>query len=239
MLRLKHAFRPLEGKFNSLKYIYLGFVLLLSIGTFAATDSIKSIYKDGKFSTHYELSSKGSADLALTLADYLVNDFHYAPGHLFEWALKDLGLQNKDNELIIVFKSSKHDVQTGVTHGVFDIVVPGVTTFSNIKVDAIVTRTKFTSGVIKVSAKIIYSSLLLKNALCTVLFIPQKNDEIHFVTDMDLEFGWFFNLFITQKRYKNIVEWRIKKFSENMVNECELRQNKSTIRSSATKRTEP
>lgn len=239
MLRPKRAYRLQAGKFNSLKYIYLGLVLLLSAVTNAATDSIKSTYKDGKFSTHYQLSAKGSADLALTLADYLVNDFHYAPSHLFEWALKDLGLQNKDNELIIVFKSSKHDVQTGITHGVFDIVVPGVTTFSNIKVDAVVTRTRFTSGVVKVTANIIYSSLLLKNAMCTVLFIPQKNDEIHFVTDMDLEFGWFFNLFITQKRYKNIVEWRIKKFSENMAKECELRHTKSVIRSNTPKRTEP
>jgi hypothetical protein len=191
----------------------------------AATDSIQSVYKNGEFTTHYDDQSKGTAELACAVADNLVNDFHYAPGHLFQWALKDLGLQNTNNELIIIFKSSNHDTKTGITHGVFDIVVPGVTTFSNINADAIVTRTKFSSGVVKVTAKITYSTLLLKNALCTVLLIPQKSNNIHFVTDMELKFGWFFNLFITQKRYKNIVEWRIKKFSENMVKECETRFN--------------
>lgn len=223
MLKPKRVYRIFSSRFNSLKYICLGLFFLLGYNAFAANDSIQSVYKEGKFTTHYDDQSKGSEELALTLADYLVNDFHYAPGHLFQWALKDLGLQNKNNELIIILKSSKHDTKTGITHGIFDIVVPGVTTFSNIKVDANVTRTKFSSGVVKVTANITYSSLLLKNALCTVLFIPQKNNTIHFVTNMELEFGWFFNLFITQKRYKNIVEWRIKKFSENMVKECQTR----------------
>ena len=224
MLSNKKTYQILSVNKYALKYIFMGIFLLVSHLSFAASDSISSVYKEGKFETRYQKKTKGTNEMALIVADYLVSDFHNSPGHLFNWALKDLGLQNKNNELIIVFKSSTHDIKTGITHGVFDIVVPGVTTFSNIKVDAIVTRTKYTSGVIKVTANIIYSSLLLKNAVGTVLFIPQKNNDLALVTDVDINFGWFFNLFITQKRYKSIVEWRIKKFTENIIDECERRQ---------------
>ena len=215
------------GKNRALVYILLTIIILSSraISSFATTtDSISSVYQDGKFETRYQSKTKASNDVVTSVADYLVTDFHNSPGHLFTWALKDLGLQNKNNELIIVFKSSTHDVKTGITHGVFDIVVPGVTTFSNIKVDAIVSKTKYTSGVVKVTANIVYSSLLLKNAVGTILLVPQKNNNIAVITDVDINFGWFFNFFITQKRYKSIVEWRIKKFTENIIDECEHRQ---------------
>jgi len=67
--------------------------------------------------------------------------------------------------------------------------------------------------------------LLLKYALGTVTIVRQKNDELLFITNVSIKFGWFFNIFITKKRYKSIVEWRIKKFTENLKTECEQRQN--------------
>jgi len=72
----------------------------------------------------------------------------------------------------------------------------------------------------KVTANIIYSSLLLKYALGTVTIVQQKNHELLFITNVSIKFGWFFNIFITKRRYKSIVEWRIKKFTDNIKNEC-------------------
>ena len=188
-------------------------------------DSISTVYKDGEFISQYTIRTKYASKITDEVADYLVSDFHANPSNLFNWALKNMGLQNKGNELIIVFKDSNHDPKTGITHGIFDIVVPGFTTFSNIKVDAIVAKTKFTNGSSKVSANIIYSSLLLKNAVGALCIVPQKNNEQLLITSATIKFGWFFNLFITQKRYKSIVEWRIKKFAENIKAECNRRQN--------------
>ena len=202
------------------------FIVTSSVcSTFASTDdSISSVYQDGKFETRYQIKTKASNEVATIVTDYLVSDFRNSPRHLFNWALKDLGLQNKNNELIIIFKSSTNDLKTGITHGVFDIVVPHITTFNNIKVDVIVTKTKYTNSTIKVNANIIYSSLLLKNAMGVITLVPQKNNELLMTTNVNINFGWFFNFFITQKRYKSIVEWRIKKFTENMIDECERRQ---------------
>jgi len=201
------------------------FLFLLSFqSTAAPVDSIWTVYKDGEFFTQCQQRVNASNQVVNEVTNDLVNDFHNASGNLFNWALKDLGLQDEKNELIIVYKSSAHDEKTGITHGVFDIVVPHFTTFKNIKVDAKVSKVKYTNGNTNVNADILYSTLLLDKAFGTFTVIPQKNDDQIFVTTIKIKFGWFFNLFITKKRYKSIVEWRVEKFTENMKNQCEQRQ---------------
>ncbi len=215
-------------KRNVFTYLFI----LLSINIFAlGTDSISTVYRDGEFVTQYQVRVKAPTKITNEVSDYLVNDFHNSPNNLFNWALKDLGLQNKNNELIIVFKSSTNEEKTNITHGVFDIVVPGIITFSGIKVDAKVIKTRYTNGDTKVTANIMYSSMLMKNALGTITVIPQLNNEQLLVTNVKIQFGWFFNIFITKKRYKSIVEWRIKKFTENIRNECLRRQNLEPVKS--------
>ncbi|MDR3652686.1 MAG: hypothetical protein P4L34_06925 [Paludibacter sp.] len=163
--------------------------------------------------------------MAIDIADYLVSDFHYSPENLFNWALKDLGLQSKkNNDLIFIIKPSLFDEKTGITYGNFDIIVPHITTFKNVKVNAIVSKVIYKNGETKVMADIIYSSLLLKHALGIVTIIPLNDNEQILITNVSIKFGWFFNIFITKKRYKSIVEWRIKKFVENLKIEGEKRQ---------------
>jgi hypothetical protein len=191
-----------------------------------SVDSIKTVFLDGHFRTQYRTKVNASDNIASEMANDLLKDFHNSPENLFNWALKDLGLQEKKrNDIIFILKTSKTDTKTGITHGEFDIIVPYFTTFRNVKVDAIVSKTKYNNGEMKVTANIIYSSLLLKYALGTVTIIQQKNNELLFITNVSIKFGWFFNIFITRKRYKSIVEWRIKKFTENLKRECEYRQN--------------
>lgn len=189
----------------------------------AQVDSIWTVYKDGEFTTQCQLKLKTSDRIVSEVSDHLVNDFHNSPGNLFNWALKNLGLQDKNNELIIVFKSSTNDTKTRITHGVFDVVVPDIKTFHDIQVDAMVAKTKYNNGVTKVTANIAYSTLLLDKAYGIFTVIPQRNGDQIFVSNVKIKFGWFFNLFITNKRYKSIVEWRVKKFTENIKAECELK----------------
>ena len=206
--------------------LFLSFLFFLMPLTANTEDSIKTVFQDGHFRTQYKTKVKASEMIASDMASDLLKDFHSSPDNLFNWALKDLGLQDKKkNDVIFILKTSTTDAKTGITHGEFDIIVPYITTFKNVKVDAIVSKTKYSNGEMKVTANIIYSSLLLKYALGTVTIIQQKNNELLFITNVSIKFGWFFNIFITKKRYKSIVEWRIKKFTENLKSECEHRQN--------------
>jgi hypothetical protein len=212
-----------------MKRIYAYILLILfciSAISASAADSIVTVYKDGEFVSQYQRLIKTTPAITASVTDDLITEFNNSPGKLFDWALKDLGVQDqkKGNEVIIVFKKSTVNEKTGISEGVFDIVVPGITTFNNVRVDGSVTKAHLVNGATRLTAIITYSSLLVKNASATVTIIPQKNNEQLFVSNLKIRFGWFFNIFITKKRYQSIVEWRIKKFTENMRIECEKRE---------------
>ena len=202
--------------------------LLISPTLAAGTDStITTVYKNGEFISQYKTTFKATNKTVGDVTDHLITDFHHSPENLFNWALKGLGLEDKKNaELIFVVKPSHFDEKTGITHGHFDVLVPHFTTFKDVKVDAIAAKKNYKNGETKVSVDIIYSSFLLKNGVAAVTIIPQKDGEQLLIADVKLKFGWFFNIFITKKRYKSIIEWRIKKFSENIRDECERKQGK-------------
>ena len=37
----------------------------------------------------------------------------------------------------------------------------------------------------------------------------------------DMSFSWLFNIFFTEKRYKNVLEWRLEQFLINVKNSSE------------------
>lgn len=207
-----------------IKYLLILLLQTFTIFSYALSlDSVLTTYKDGVYNTKYIAKTKVSKQITGAVTDDLINEFNHTSSTLFDWALKDLGLQNKGNEVIISFKSSTYDKKTGITHGVFDIEVPYFTAFKDIKVNAMATKTVI-NGVTKVTANILYSSMLLDHAVSSLYIIPQKNKEVYLYADVTIKFGWFFNIFITKNRYRSIVEWRIKKFTENMKYECEERE---------------
>jgi hypothetical protein len=205
------------------------FSILISVQTWASTsDTTYTVYDDGEYTTTSIKRIKASNAAAINTVQELVREFETTPGKLFDWALKDLGFQGqKDNELVIALKSSTFDKKTGITHGLIDVIVPGIKTFKNVKIDAIVNAKTSATGVTKAIADVLYSDMLLKKAYGQIFVVPHRGNEVVITSILKTKFGWFFNIFITQKRYKSIVEWRVKKFTENM---CD-----TTIKSDKTK----
>ena len=77
------------------------------------------------------------------------------------------------------------------------------------------------NGQFKATAEVLQSGLLLKKAYGTVTAIPANEDRQILQTVTRIKFGWFLNLFISQKRYQTIVEWRVREFTKNLKLEAE------------------
>jgi hypothetical protein len=200
-------------------------VILLSINRVAASDSTATVYKNGTFVTQFQRKSKASNRAAILLADDFVNQFHTTPNRLFTWALKGLGLEGqKSNEMKINLKSAVFDSKTGITHGLVDVMVPNITTFNNVAVDARVTKNIIVNGGRKVQAEVLYSRFLLDKASGAFTIVPIAENEQLIISNLSIKFGWFFNIFITEQRYKSIVEWRVRKFTDNLKTEIEKRE---------------
>ena len=172
------------------------FSILISFQTWANTsDTTYTVYDDGEYTTTSIKRIKASNAAAINTVQELVREFETTPGKLFDWALKDLGFQGqKDNELVIALKSSTFDKKTGITHGLIDVIVPGIKTFKNVKIDAIVNAKTSATGVTKAIADVLYSDMLLKKAYGQIFVVPHRGNEVVITSILKTKFGWFFNI---------------------------------------------
>ena len=135
----------------------------------------------------------------------------------------DTGGDDERDEVVITIKESTFDKMSGLCHMVADIEVSRVTTFRDIALDSRVLQTKLADGTTRVDVDIFYSNSFLKKAYGTFFVKPLSDTRCEMRIQIHVRFGWFFNLFITQKRFRNIVEWRMQEFMRNLRTEAEKR----------------
>jgi len=206
------------------------FLTILKTADASTLDSIQTVYKDGEFITYCQVKVDSSDSINHTIT----NDFNYQMRYnldaLFGWALKGMNLRKERNELMIFyFKSTKYDKETNTIRGIGDVIVPGIITFPNIIVDSRLTDKKQANGEKTINIDLLYSDGFLKKMFGTFAVIPKKNNTALYTLNTHIRFGWFFNIFITQNRFKKIMEWRLKKFVHNLRDEAERREKKSDI----------
>lgn len=193
-----------------------------------ATDSISTVYRDGEFITYCQVWVKASD----SISNSVVNDFDYQMRYnldgLFGWALKGLNLRKEKDDLIIFhFKSTSYNKSTKVIRGIGDVIIPHIITFPNIIVDSKLSQKKYTNGKSEVYIDLLYSNGFMKKMFGTFTVLQKKDVGSWYVLENHVRFGWFFDIFITQKRFKTILEWRLKRFVHNLRDEAEHREKLS------------
>ena len=212
------------------KRTILLFIFLTIIFTTKATpqDSISTVYKDGEFITYSQVWVDASDSISNRVSNDFVYQMHYNLDALFGWALKGMNLRKEKNELMIFyFKSTAYNKESHIIRGIGDVIVPGIITFPNIIIDSRLTERKYTTGKSTINIDLLYSDGFLKKMFGRFTIIPKRNNASLFTLETHIRFGWFFNIFITQNRFKKIMEWRLKKFVHNLRDEAERRERKS------------
>src|ERR1035437_591250 len=208
--------------------LFLFFSSFVLTAKATAVDSTSTVYKDGEFITYNQVMVNASDSISNVVTNDFDYQMHYNLDALFSWALKGLNLRKEKNELMeFYFKSTAYNKDTHVIRGIGDVIVPGVITFPNIIVDSKLTEKKYQNGKNSIHIDLLYSDGFLKKMYGTFTVIPKKNNTAQFNMETHIRFGWFFNIFITQNRFKKIMEWRLKKFVHNLRDEAELRERKS------------
>ena len=211
--------------------ILILFLLAIVITSKASsTDSISTIYKNGEFITYSQVRVDASDSISNTVTKDFVSQMHDNLDALFGWALKGMNLRKEKNEVMVFyFKSTKYNKDTHTVRGIGDVIVPGIITFPNIIVDSRLTEKRFTNGKSSVDIDLLYSDGFLKKMYGIFTVIPKRNNTSLFTLETHIRFGWFFNIFITQHRFKQIMEWRLKKLVHNLRDEAERREKKTVI----------
>ena len=193
-------------------------------------DSISTIYQNGEFVTHCQVYVYASD----SISNAVLNDFDYQMRYkldaLFGWALKGMNLRKEKDELMIFyFKSTSFNKEANVIECVGDIIVPGYITSPDIIIESRISSQKFSNGKSSFYIDLLNSNRFIKKMSSNFSVIPKKDKGVWFTLDTHVRFNWFFNIFITQKRFKSIMEWRLKRFVHNIKDEAERRERPRSL----------
>jgi hypothetical protein len=189
------------------------------------SDSTWTKYSDGEFFSTTRTSVISSFATAQSVENDFINQFNTNFQQLFSWAFKDIGEQKDEskNAFLIEIKSTEFDKMSGISSVITDVVVPKVKTFKDVIIRSKITQNGDNKTHSTVFIDIYYSNMLLKKAYGTFFVEKCSNNEVKLTATISVRFGWFFNIFVTKKVYKNVVEWRLKQILLNIKEEIENR----------------
>ncbi len=206
-----------------LLYCLLFFVTPKSVAS--PNDSISTKYANGEFTTFCQLGITANDSISNEVINLFVQQMCSDIKGLFKWGLKGMSLANEKDELLVFdFKETRYNKQTGILKGVGDVIVPGVTTFKDLIVDTKLTLRNFTNGRREVRLDLASPNLFIRTLRGSFYFVPKgthKNGYVQIATN--IRFAWFFDIFVTQTRYKTILEWRLRQMLKNIKEEAEKR----------------
>lgn len=209
------------------KCIRLFFVafFVVQFGFASSNDSISTRYSKGSFSSYCQISTSANDSVINAVVNQFVSQMCYDIRGLFKWGLKGMSLQNEKDELLVFdFKRTEYSKQTGILKGIGDVNAIGSASLKDVSVDSKLTVRTYTSGKREVKLDLCNSNLFIKNMSGSFYFVPKGDGKTAYLQiRTNIGFSWFFDVFITQKRYKNILEWRLRQVLLNLREESERR----------------
>jgi len=207
--------------------LFFTFLFLFQYGYATSNDSISTRYNKGVFNSYCQLSTSANDSVANAVVNQFVHQMCYDIKGLFKWGLKGMSLKNEKDELLVFdFKRTVYSKQTGILKGIGDVIVPGVTTINDVSVDSKLTIRTYTSGKREVKLDLAKSNLFIKSMSGSFYFVPKGDNKTgYFQIRTNISFSWFFDVFITQKRYQSIMEWRLRQVMLNLREEAEKRSH--------------
>ena len=216
---------------NKSTVLIILFLSVLSALSASPLDSISTTYNEGEFTTYSQVWVNATDTICNAVSKDYDYQMRYNLDALLPWALKGMNLRKEKKELMMFyFKSTSFNKETSVLRGIGDVLVPGVVTIPNIYVDCKLTGKQSTTGRSTVYLNLLSSNGFIKNMNNSFSIIPSRSKGNWFILETHVKFGWFFNIFITQNRFKIIMEWRLKRFIHNLKDEAERREKSSSRR---------
>ncbi|MBO7233865.1 MAG: hypothetical protein J6V13_02620 [Paludibacteraceae bacterium] len=215
---------------EKIKLAYVGMICLflttsVQSQAYSFIDSVNTVHKKGVFHTYCQVATHSDIASAEEVVDDFISEFRGDPLLLFEWAMKGVGQQNdaEKDAIILHLKETTFNPETSIGVIKTDIEVPGFTTYKDVSLESRVLKHRLPSGELRVDVDIFYSNALLKKAYGSYHVIPLDDNKLLLCMNTYIRFGWFFDLFVTNRRYKNLVEFRVVKFMNNMSEASEKR----------------
>ena len=199
------------------------FLIILLIIFPLCADAAKTTYNDDGV---YESVSKTRVNASLQHADSILNKFIYDlthnPESLFDNILEGLGKQDDSglDIFVIEYRGYNYDAKKDIYTGTIDIMIGSMKLFG-INFAGRITQKQTEDKRTEVRFELVESNSVVKLADGKIVVTKIDDQHVEIRQTARFKFTWFFDVFFTQKTYKNVAEWRLDKFLMNLKREME------------------
>ncbi len=192
--------------------------------------SVFTTYHAGVYETIGEVDMHCTKTEANDIFDAMMRDLEHDPGQLFEWAFYGTGEQKDDSRkqgFVIHYDTVRYFPLPEILSVDLTLISPRGKT-SGLHAEPTLSDSRHIQGVLPTepvgvgydSPRSLFISItdfssMLKFCDATLTLTPGDSVQ-HLDIHTHCKFGWFFNLFISRKMYRNTIEWRVQQFLENL-----------------------
>ena len=197
---------------------------------------ITSFYANKTYTTVCAVDVNAPAEVSDSIFARFVSDFQQSPDALFDWALYGTGAQEDEekNAFLLEYKETVYIPEENYGKIRIDVVIPGLIRFKDIVLEGkviderlpVIYNYDLCTDSLNMNnipnynrhfdIDVTYTGKVLEHGFGNIYIIPKDPTHSVFLLDINLKYGWFFNLFITRKIYANSVEWRINRYMNNL-----------------------
>lgn len=197
---------------------------------------ILSCYTDKTYRTVCAVPVDAPVEVSDTIFARFIHDFQTDPDALFNWAFYGVGTQDDQskNAFLLDYKETVYIPEEEYGRIKVDVIIPGLTRFKDIVLEGKVlddrrplvynpelnveelSMTNIPNWIRHFDIDVHYSGQLLEHGYGNLFIIPIDETHSAFMMDINIKYGWFFNIFINMKIYKNSVEWRVNRYMQNL-----------------------
>lgn len=197
---------------------------------------VLSCYTDKTYRTVCAVPVDAPVEVSDTIFARFIHDFQTDPDALFNWALYGVGTQDDQskNAFLLDYKETVYIPEEEYGRIKVDVIIPGLTRFKDIVLEGKVldeqrplvynpelnveelSMTNIPNWIRHFDIDVHYSGQLLEHGYGNLFIIPIDETHSAFMMDINIKYGWFFNIFINMKIYKNSVEWRVNRYMQNL-----------------------
>ena len=179
--------------------------------------TVLTTYHRGVYESVDEVELRCSVTEANAVMDQLMHDFEYDPHHIWAWAFWGTGEQKDDRKqgFVIHYDTVRYDRTAELLRIDMSLISPRGTV-NQLHVEPTLSD-KQQDGTRAIFFSVDNFKNLIKHVDATLTLMPTDDPNVQRLTVVThCRFGWFFNLFISHKMYRNTVDWRIEQFLQNL-----------------------
>ena len=172
--------------------------------------SVWSSYSNKTFHTLSECEFNVPEERVMEVVDRFVYEFQADVPQLFTWAYIGTGNEgdSERDALAINYKESHYDPVTRESYNILDVIVNGKPMFKDRRIGGHYNDTTI-NGTYHSRLDIDYSGSMLDKADAQFHITPLDSARVRVQLEINMRFGWFFNIFVTNRVWTNNVEWRV------------------------------